>query len=139
MITTVRAVSEAEYRELTRPSPPRWACNRFPTGEMVFRSLQCHACHSVDGSRGTGPTLRGLYGRVETMGDGARVTVDDAYLRRSILEPNAEVVAGYGAIMPTCRDAIQGWQMDRVVAYLRSLAAPPAAEATASGPRPPRP
>ena len=47
-------------------------------------------CHSIDGSEGIGPTFKGIYGRTEKLSDGSTVTVDDAYMRESIRQPERE-------------------------------------------------
>lgn len=69
-------------------------------GKRVAELQGCQECHSLDGSQGKGPTWQGLYGREEHLTDGSKVTVDDAYIRRSILEPGAQIVDGYGNTMP---------------------------------------
>ena len=47
------------------------------------RALRLRLCHSIDGSASIGPTWHGLYGKEETLVDGSKVLVDDAYLRDS--------------------------------------------------------
>ncbi|MES2624752.1 MAG: hypothetical protein V4628_05710 [Pseudomonadota bacterium] len=59
----------------------------------------CNACHSFDGSTGIGPTWKGTYGTLRIMTDGSQHLADDAYLRKSMLEPAAEVVTGFENIM----------------------------------------
>ena len=56
-------------------------------GEEVYINQGCVGCHTTDGSTGLGPTWRGIYGSQEELMDGSVVTVDDDYIRRSILEP----------------------------------------------------
>ena len=58
-------------------------------------------CHTPDGRAGVGPTWQRIYGSEETLADGTTVTVDDAYIRESILDPNAKIVKGFPPnIMP---------------------------------------
>jgi cytochrome c oxidase subunit 2 len=67
----------------------------------VENGFACVGCHSVNGNPGAGPTWLGVYGSEEALDDGSSVTVDDAYLRKSILDPNAQVVSGFAAnVMP---------------------------------------
>jgi cytochrome c len=86
----------------------------------------CAPCHSVDGSNGTGPTLRGIIGRVSGTVPGFRysramksaaITWDEATLDRYLTNPQAFIP---GNIMPFSgiSDAA-----DRaaVIAYLRTL------------------
>ncbi|MEZ4642749.1 MAG: cytochrome c oxidase subunit II [Chloroflexota bacterium] len=61
----------------------------------------CNSCHSIDGSTGAGPTWLGLYGRQETLTDGSTITVDEEYIRNSILHPNDQIVSGFNRdVMP---------------------------------------
>lgn len=88
-------------------------------GQQLFKSNGCAACHSVDGSKGVGPTMQGLAGSQVALEDGTTVTADDAYLRESILEPSAKRVAGYSAAMPA-RD-LSPAEVDALVAYIDAL------------------
>ncbi len=53
------------------------------------------ACHSATGDPGPGPAWKGLYNKQETLADGSVVRVEEAYLRRAILEPDAQIVKGF--------------------------------------------
>ena len=63
----------------------------------------CAACHTLDGSRLAGPSLKGIYGRKQKVirnGKTLEVTVDDAYLLRAINNPLAEAPVNYPPAMP---------------------------------------
>lgn len=90
-------------------------------GQKVYGEKGCDACHSVDGSAGIGPSLVGLYGKVEKLVGGATVKVDDNYLRESIVKPGAKVVAGYDDVMPPI--PLEEREMLAVIAYLQQLGA----------------
>jgi cytochrome c2 len=64
-------------------------------GKALFASLGCTSCHSIDGSSGVGPTLKGLFGSKVQLTNGKTVTADDAYLLEAIEDPDAEIVQGY--------------------------------------------
>jgi cytochrome c2 len=64
-------------------------------GKALYTSLGCIGCHSLDGSKGTGPTFKGLAGRQTKLTDGTTVTADDAYLLESIEDPDKQIVAGF--------------------------------------------
>lgn len=66
-------------------------------GEELWSSTGCAGCHSVDGSAGVGPTMKGLTGSSVTLDDGSTVTADDAYLERAILDPDAQIPEGFKA------------------------------------------
>ena len=61
----------------------------------LFSSDACSACHSINGTKGVGPTVKGLAGGRVELSDGSTVTADDAYLAKSITDPDAQIVAGY--------------------------------------------
>jgi cytochrome c oxidase subunit 2 len=46
---------------------------------------------------------------------------DESYLRESILDPGAKIVAGYTPIMPVFRGQLSEEQMLDLIAYIRSL------------------
>ncbi|MBT3264221.1 MAG: cytochrome c oxidase subunit II [Acidiferrobacteraceae bacterium] len=87
-------------------------------GEQLAKDQGCLACHSLDGGAGVGPTWKGLVGKNETLIDGSSVLVDEAYLRESIVNPNAKVVKGYAPIMPPAQ--LTDDQLDALMAYLKS-------------------
>jgi cytochrome c oxidase subunit II len=69
-------------------------------GKEIYVSKGCVGCHSLDGSTGVGPTFKGLYGKIEELTDGTKVTADDAYIAESIREPTLKVTKGFGPLMP---------------------------------------
>ena len=64
-------------------------------GEELFSSDGCSACHSLNGTKGVGPTVKGLAGSRVELSDGSTVTADDTYLAKSITDPDAQIVVGY--------------------------------------------
>lgn len=88
-------------------------------GAEVVKSYSCTNCHSTDGSRGTGPTWKGIWGEQAELSDGRTLNVDDAYVRRSITDPSADVVDGFSPIMPTFN--LSEDELDAITAYIRSL------------------
>jgi mono/diheme cytochrome c family protein len=70
-------------------------------GAKLYSSDGCSACHSLNGSPGVGPSFKGLAGSMVRLASGQTVTADDAYLERSITDPDAQIVAGYRpGVMP---------------------------------------
>jgi cytochrome c oxidase subunit 2 len=92
-------------------------------GKKWAAQFACNACHSVDGSKIVGPTWKGLYGETVTLEGGATATADDAYLRESILNPNAMIVQGYPAnVMPqNFKERLSEQQLADIIEYLKSL------------------
>jgi len=90
-------------------------------GAKLFQVRGCQQCHSVDGTARIGPTMQGVFGRTEAMADGTMVTADENYLRESILEPQAKVVAGFEPVMPTYQGRMSNEEVTAVVEYLKAL------------------
>jgi cytochrome c oxidase subunit 2 len=89
-------------------------------GRELAQDRGCPSCHSSNGDRGTGPTWKGLYGSEVELTDGTTVTVDDAYIRESILDPGAKLVDGYGNVMP--KFDLTDEEIAQITAYIQSLA-----------------
>jgi cytochrome c oxidase subunit 2 len=93
-------------------------------GERQFEQLGCSGCH-LSGRQGRGPSLAGLYGSRVQLTNGQTVTADDAYLRESILNPNAKTVAGYKTdVMPSFQGQITEEGILQLIVYIKSLANP---------------
>ncbi len=97
-------------------------------GEQLFQQLGCVGCHLDNGS-GRGPALAGKYGTQETLATGTTVTVDDTYIRESILTPQMKLAAGYGPVMPTFQGLVNEEGVMSLIEYIKTL--PPAGQAAA--------
>lgn len=90
-------------------------------GERLYRVRGCAQCHSVDGSGGIGPTFKGAFGHPVALQDGSTVTVDENYVRQSILDPQSQVVAGFEPVMPTYQGRLKDDEITAIIAYLKTL------------------
>jgi cytochrome c oxidase subunit 2 len=92
-------------------------------GAKLFQERGCVSCHQVaaGGQQGRGPTLFGLYGGKQSIQNDGEVVVDEAYIRESILNPQAKVVTGFQPIMPTFQGQLNEEQILQLIAYIRSL------------------
>ena len=88
--TTTRSTSTA-----TATTPSASPAQLLARGKVLYAADGCSGCHSLTGAAGAGPTFKGLAGSTVTLTDGSTVTADDAYLSRSITDPDAEIVKGY--------------------------------------------
>ena len=92
-------------------------------GAVLFNSLACVTCHTGEaGSRG--PSLAGVFGHEVELQGGGKVVADEAYLRESIVNPQARVVAGFPPIMPPFQGMVSEEQLLQLIAYLKSLKGP---------------
>jgi cytochrome c oxidase subunit 2 len=91
-----------------------------PAGQAFVAQEGCGACHSIDGTRMTGPTWKGLYMSQVKLSDGRTVTADAAYLAESISDPNAKIVATFPAnVMPNF--GLDAQQINDIVSYIETL------------------
>lgn len=94
-------------------------------GFEVLKKNGCIACHSIDGTKLIGPTYKGLWGKTQnvvTDGQKRQITVDAEYIRRSILDPNADVVEGYReGQMLSFKGLVTDQEIDQIIEYLKSL------------------
>jgi cytochrome c oxidase subunit 2 len=112
------------------------SASSVPSGEDLFVAKACHTCHRTD-STARAPMLWGLMGKTVHLEGGQTTTADDTYIRESILNPAAKVVAGYQPIMPTYRGQLSEEEIIQLIRYVTSLK-PPAGE-PASSDAPPAP
>ncbi|HEY7499963.1 MAG TPA: cytochrome c oxidase subunit II [Vicinamibacterales bacterium] len=98
-------------------------------GEKLFNDLACNSCHTP-GPQARGPALAGIYGKSIQLQGGGSATVDDAYIRESIVNPQAKIVAGFQPIMPTFQGLVSEEQLLQLIAYVRSVGQQPAPTGT---------
>jgi cytochrome c oxidase subunit 2 len=108
------------------------------TGEELFAAKACNTCHRPDSSA-RAPVLDGLFGKQVALVGGRIVTVDESYVRESILSPQAKVVQGYQPIMPTFQGQISEEEVVQLIRHIQSLkgaGAPAAPAAVPAGGKP---
>jgi mono/diheme cytochrome c family protein len=93
-------------------------------GELIANGTGCLACHTTDGTPGSGPTWKGLAGSSRPLTSNEVVIADDDYLRRAIVDPSVEVVQGFDPIMPPdYGDQLTDQEITDLVEYIKSLSA----------------
>lgn len=121
MLSSITVVSENEYNEwLTRVVD---TSDEHP-GLALLKQNACLTCHSQDGSKIIGPSFKGLYGRnevVETASGDKEIVVDDAYIIRSIRQPNDEIVKGYMKGLMVSYDQLSDEQIESIIDYIKTL------------------
>jgi cytochrome c oxidase subunit 2 len=91
-------------------------------GRKLFSSLRCDTCHHAE-SGARGPDLAGRFGAAVALEGGGAATFDADYVRRSVLDPTAQVVRGFQPLMPTYAGQVSEEQLLALVAYIESLGA----------------
>jgi cytochrome c oxidase subunit 2 len=120
MLTKVTVLPEKEFTEWYKKGeieakiPPR--------GAQLFQEKGCKACHSTDGTPLVGPTVKGLFGKkvtVVTEGREQTMVADENYLKKSILEPGADVVKGFPPLMPPQKMTEE--ELKAIIKYIEEL------------------
>jgi len=114
---------QAWLRNVPRDKSPAEA------GEQLFTSLACVNCH-LGNNTGRGPSLQDLFGKDVKLANGGVVKADETYLRESILNPGAKVVAGYSNDMPTFQGLVTEEQVAMIIQYIKSIGPKQGAEST---------
>lgn len=113
-----------ENRRDTVPKDPEelpYLANLELQGERVAGQRGCLHCHSTDGSPLIGPTWLNLWMSTVTLTTGEEVIADDAYLTRSMMDPNAQIVAGFDAVMPGFQGILTPLETAALLEYIKSL------------------
>ncbi len=126
MIGKVVAMEPREYQQWLSAGAP--AGTLTSVGEQEFAALGCVTCHNDQGN-GRGPSLAGVYGTPQQLANGSTVMADEAYLRESILNPQAKMVQGYPPLMPSYQGQISEDALVTLLAYIKSLETPAATPA----------
>lgn len=93
-------------------------------GRRIAEQRGCLTCHTTDGAPNVGPTWKGLLGAPVALDNGNRFPRDSAYLKRAIVEPDVEIVAGYSkGVMSGAMPGrpLSETEVEALVRYLESL------------------
>lgn len=94
-------------------------------GQRIMKNIGCFACHTIDGNKLVGPSFKGIYGHkviVETGGTEREVTVDDEYIKKSIFDPNADIVKGFNkGLMLSYKGQLSDDDVTQIIEYLKTL------------------
>jgi cytochrome c oxidase subunit 2 len=122
MLSSVVVMPVEEFKE--------WLALETGTDEVAKKGAElikikgCTVCHTEDGTPLIGPSFKGMFGRrslVVTDGREREVEVDEGYIRRSMLEPRADVVKGFPPIMPSQKGVVSEEEMEAIIEYLKTL------------------
>lgn len=126
MPATIRVMKEPEYKAWLEKNKPTivsgdGGLNQYALkGKETYETL-CRSCHSIDGSRGSGPTWKGLYGAKRDFEDGSNAVADDNYLRESILNPMAKIVKSYSPAMPPFVGRLSDDEIMEIFEYMKAV------------------
>lgn len=119
MLAKVKVIpADLDYRGPQTGKPQDVAFEDW--GKQLYTKFGCSACHSLDGSKGVGPSFKGLYGRQESITGGTSVMVDENYIMESIYDPQAKIVAGFAGAMPTFKGQIDAEGIQGIIAFIKA-------------------
>jgi cytochrome c oxidase subunit 2 len=122
MIGSIVAMEPADFQDWL--SANRTEDSPVAAGRKLYQDLACSTCHRADTPE-RGPVLTNLFGRTVQLQGGGSVVADEAYIRESIVNPRAKIVAGFQPTMPTFQGLMTEEQLLQLVAYLHSLSPQP--------------
>ena len=122
METKTRVVTEAEYAAFLNALPEK---SNEPEGLVILKKNACTGCHSIDGTKIVSASFKGLYGKTEkvmTNGTERSVTVDDAYIKSSVYDPDKDIVVGFQkGIMKPYKGIVTEDEMTKIIDYFKSI------------------
>jgi cytochrome c oxidase subunit 2 len=122
MLADVNVMEPADFEAWVAEQLAPSELSGVELGVEIAQLQGCIGCHSTDGSQLVGPTWLGLYGSEEALEDGTNVTVDDAYITKSILDPAIQITEGFPNVMPaTYQDTLSEEDIDALIEYIKSL------------------
>jgi len=130
MNSTVKVISAELYNQRFSMNhatiePANQIVNERTIGISITRKYGCNACHTADGSKLVGPSYKNILGRTRTVikdKEEIEVVADEAYIRRSIYEPNVEVVKGFEkGLMLSYKDQLTETELQQLIVYFKSL------------------
>ena len=121
MLATLRVVSREKYDNWLANGGSDRELPLDQLGENVYKKASCFSCHSLDGSAVIGPSWKGIYGETQNFTDGTTATVDENYLRESIVNPQKKIVEGYAPVMPSYSGLLSDREITGIIEYIKTL------------------
>ncbi len=122
MIGRVYVLEPSEYEQWLREGSRDGLVDASVDGESLFNQKGCISCHQLDGDDGLGPNLIGVFNQEVELETGEVLIRDEEYIRESIINPQAKIVAGFPPIMPTFEEQLTSEELLMLVDYIESLA-----------------
>ena len=130
MLAEVQIMSDADFRAWMAEQANTDAIDKYTLGQILYKTAGCVACHSIDGTAGTGPTWKGIWddarpGWKPQPGDAAvednRAVVGLNYIRESIMNPAAYLREGFANQMPTYQGKFKNREIEAIALFIKSL------------------
>ena len=120
MLAKIHVVAQKDYDDFLKKGDRLDGEPLDAYGARLYKKNACYTCHTIDGSKGNGPSWKGIWGRHEDIQGGDGITVDENYVKESILKPQAKIVAGFTNVqMPPF--TLNDEQISGIIAYMKTL------------------
>ena len=118
--------SWAQMRVRLKPTAESFVRQQPTTNGRLLYAMHCMSCHTLDGGKRIGPSFADLWTAprmVRRNGQLESVVADEAYVRESILQPQAAIVEGYENAnrMVDITQTLNEQQIEAVVGFLKKL------------------
>lgn len=120
MAAIIRVVTKERFQQWL-DSPYAEGMSMAEIGEIVATSKGCFACHAKTEAAGAGPGWGNWFGAPHSYTDGSTIVADANHTRESILNPQAKIRVGYPANMPAFAGAINDFELNALIEYMKSL------------------
>ena len=121
MLSSITAVSQEEY-DAFLAEKSALAPGAASPGKILLDAKGCLGCHSLDGSPGVGPSLKGVWGGKATLVTPGKkeinVTYDAKTLTMMIMGPRQGVVKGFEPSMPAYAGQISAEELQQILDFL---------------------
>ena len=124
MVAPVVVVSDVKFQEWVTGQLNKAVKDPAERGKAYVTGSGCVVCHSADGARLVGPSFKGLHGSTVELSDGSTLQANDEYIRKSIIDPNSQIVKGYAPNLQMPLDyaaLLSDEQLNDIIAYIKTL------------------
>lgn len=129
MYSTVKVMEENDFNtwitDTTQIAASAEIDSPGATGKRIMQNIGCFACHTIDGTKLVGPSFKGIWGAEHTVVTGKetrKIIVDEEYIKKSIYDPNADVVEGYmKGLMVTYEGQLSDEDIGSIIEYLKTV------------------
>ena len=123
MWARILVLADADYQRWKDAQAATDGIKLDELGALLRTTKGCAACHTIDGTKGTGPSWKGIWGESHKFKDGGSATVDENYIRESILEPAKHIVEGYPNQMQSYQGQLTDRELLALITYIKTLSA----------------
>lgn len=122
MLGTLKVVTQQEFDQWLEEESKVSTLPLAQRGAKLFQVKACASCHSVaDASVKVGPALWQKWG-VDHETSAGNAKFDEAYVRESILNPNAKIVKGFNPnVMPSFQGQLSEIELTALIEYIKGL------------------